>query len=141
MTDKYADIINLSRPVSDKRRPMPVADRAAQFSPFAALTGHEAAVIETARRTEERLELTQDKKEIIDRKLQIIRQELTDYKEAEAKITYFLEDKRKAGGSYETIEGQVTKIDEYLRLLILDGQEISIDDIIEIELNLSYNIG
>lgn len=143
MTGKYADIINLARPLSTRDR-MPVSDRAAQFSPFAALTGHEDAVRETARRTEERLILTQDKKEIIDRKLQVLRQEVEDYKQdreedkktPQASITYFLEDEHKAGGSYECVTGQVKKIDEYLRLIILAGdKEISLDDIIEIDLD------
>lgn len=129
---KYDDIIDLPRPILAGRPPMPVSDRAAQFAPFSALTGHSAAVKETARLTKERIELDENCKAVIDRQLQCLRK-LED-KEPSAVITYFTEDTKKPGGVYVTVTGHVKKIDEYKRILILTDQtEIPIDEIIEIE--------
>lgn len=131
---KYDDIINLSHHVSRMHPPMPTADRAAQFAPFAALTGHYDAVRETARLTDERIELDESCKEILDRKLRDIRQRLGE--EPEVTVTYFVPDERKSGGSYETVTGCVRKIDEYERVLVLtDAARILIDEILELELH------
>ncbi|MBZ2175599.1 hypothetical protein K8M07_10165 [Schnuerera sp. xch1] len=111
MTGKYDDIINLPRHVSEKRNPMPIIDRAAQFSPFAALTGYDTAIKETARVTEDRIELDVYMKEALNNKLQILIDQLHEY--PQVKIIYFQPDEKKDGGSYVTASGTVKKIDEY----------------------------
>lgn len=129
---KYRDILDLPRHISKTHPPMPIKDRAAQFAPFAALTGHHEAVKETARLTGTRIELDEYCKAAVDRTLQMIRAQLKD--EPEVLITYFIPDKKKTGGSYETVAGYVKKIDEYRRILILtDGTRIPFNEIIEIE--------
>lgn len=139
MTDKYDDIINLPRHVSKKRPPMPVKDRAAQFSPFAALTGHDAEVKETARITEKRLELDQYMKEKLNHKLQILVDKVKE--EPKINITYFEPDDKKDGGAYITITGRVKKIDEYERTILMkDGQVIPIDEIIRLEAEIFGNL-
>lgn len=133
---RYDDIIDLPHPVSAKHASMSLHDRAAQFSPFAALTGHEDAILETGRRTEERVELDEDARETLDRKLgEIIRQmgEGTEVS-PEIRLTYFVKDARKAGGSYVTVETGIRRIDSYKkRLFLVDGTEVSLDDVYDIE--------
>lgn len=132
MTKKYDDIIDLPHHVSKTRPQMAVIDRAAQFSPFAALTGHNAAIEETARLTEERVELDEYIKEALNAKLQIIADQLKEY--PEIAITYFKPDEKKNGGAYITANGTVKKIDEYERVVIMtDEIKIPIDEIIGIE--------
>lgn len=132
MTDKYDDIINLPRHVSKKRPPMPIKDRAAQFSPFAALTGHDAEVKETARITEKRIELDQYMKEKLNHKLQILVDKVKE--EPKINITYFEPDDKKDGGAYITITDTVKRIDEYERnILMKDGGVIPIDEILNVE--------
>lgn len=132
MTDKYDDIINLPRHVSKKRPPMPIKDRAAQFSPFAALTGHDAEVKETARITEKRVELDQYMKEKLSHKIQILMDKVKE--EPEVNMTYFEPDDKKDGGAYITITGRVKKIDEYERTIIMkDGGVIPMDEILNVE--------
>ena len=132
MTKKYDDIINLPRHVSKTRPQMLIIDRAAQFSPFAALTGHDAAVKETARLTEERVELDEYMKEALNHKLLIIADQIKDY--PKISITYFLADEKKDGGAYVTSTGKVKKIDLNKGILIMtDEIEIPIDEIINIE--------
>ena len=127
---KYEDIINLPHPVSNKHRPMPVEDRAAQFAPFAALTGHQAAIEETARITDERIELDEEVKEHLNMRIQ----KLLAEPGREVGIVYYVPDGRKSGGSYVTRAGVVKKIDEYQKILVLeDGSRIPLDDISEIE--------
>lgn len=129
---RYDDIIDHFHHVSKNHPPMPTADRAAQFAPFAALTGHGTAVMETARLTQERVELDEDCKADINRQLQQLK-ELEDDEPAVA-VTYFVKDKRKSGGAYVTVAGRVKKIDEYKRhMLLTDSTKIPIDEIIEIE--------
>lgn len=131
MTNKYDDIINLPRHVSKKRPPMAIKDRAAQFSPFAALNGHDSAVKETARLTEKRVELDEYMKNDLSNRLQIIADRLKEHHEIS--ITYFQPDGKKDGGAYGTDIGTVEKIDEYERLVLMTkGREIPIDDIISI---------
>ena len=145
-TEKYDDIIHLPRPVSRKHQPMPMADRAAQFSPFAALTGHGEAVKETARLTGQRIELDEYEKEILRGRLQYL-VGCTEAWNAAGRpvegrpavtITYFLPDLRKEGGQYVAVSGQVKKIDQYLRQIVLldaDGEwvEIPVDEVIRVE--------
>ena len=127
---KYEDIINLPRPVSKRHKPMPVEDRAAQFAPFAALTGHQAAIEETARITETRVELDEEVKEHLNMQLQ----ELLAEQGRKVSIVYYVPDGRKSGGSYVTRVGEVKKIDEYQKILVLgDGSRIPLEDISEIE--------
>lgn len=129
---RYDDIIDLPHHVSKTHPLMPAADRAAQFAPFAALTGHGAAVEETARLTEERMELDETCKAVINRQLMFLKKQSD--KKPDVSITYFAEDMRKSGGVYVTVNGCVKRIDEHKRLVILtDGTKIPIDDIIEIE--------
>lgn len=132
MTGKYDDIINLPRHVSVTRPCMTIADRAAQFSPFAALTGHTAAIRETARLTQERIELDEQVREILGLRLQ----RLLDGSAAhsEVSITYFCKDIRKTGGTYITVTDVVNKFYESeQRLVMMDGTQISIADIIDIQ--------
>ena len=132
MTKTYDDIIHLPHHVSTKHPHMALIDRAAQFSPFAALTGHGAAIKETARLTDERVELDEYMKNVLSNKLQIIVERLKDKPEIE--ITYFQPDEKKNGGAYVTAAGSVKKIDEYERIVVMtDRKEISIDDIVAIE--------
>ena len=131
MKGPYDDIINLPRPVS-KRPPMSNLDRAAQFAPFAALTGHEEAVKETARLTDKRLELGEHAKQALDQKLRIIVDRLEE--SPQISIRYFVPDSKKAGGQYVKVSGSVKKIDEYERVLIMsNGVKIPIEEIIEIK--------
>lgn len=130
---KYDDIIDLPHHVSETHPRMSLYDRAAQFSPFAALTGHGAAIRETARLTDRRLELDEDSRRILDEKLQLIQRWRREGKSIVLSVTYFQPDERKSGGSYVTVKGKVKKIKEYEKKLILeDDREISMENIIEI---------
>ena len=131
MIRDYDDIINLPRHVSPKRQPMSLHDRAAQFSPFSALTGLQGEIKETARLTEERIELDESAKAILDKKLRLVQEKLSSGGETE--FEYFLADEMKAGGSYVTVRGLVKKIDMYEKLVIMhDGRRIPIDEIVDI---------
>ena len=102
--------------------------RAAQFSPFAAMVGHDAAIRETARLTEERLELSEDEKAVIDGKLQMIKAHIKE--QPEVTVTYFQPDEKKSGGAYVTVTGFAKKVDNVSKLLLLqDGRAIPIKDI------------
>ena len=116
-THQYDDIIHLAHHVSKTHPPMPIQDRAAQFAPFAALTGHHDAVKETARLTENRMELDENCKVVLDGKLQNIQEQLSS--SPVVSITYFEPDLKKAGGTYVTMTGCVKKIDEYERAVVL----------------------
>lgn len=135
MTDashRYDDIIDLPHHVSDKHPQMPLRDRAAQFSPFAALTGYDAAIEETARWTEEKRELTEEQKLILSARLRRIRDTIGTA--PTVTVLFFVPDPRKAGGSYETLQGRVKKVDEYSGLLEMrDGPSIPFDDIMGLE--------
>ncbi|MDD6661869.1 MAG: hypothetical protein PUE72_09175 [Lachnospiraceae bacterium] len=127
---EYDDIIDLPHHTSKTHPRMTLYDRAAQFSPFAALSGYEAAVDETARQTEPWNPLEEDKKEELDNRLRAIMQ----HPEKESvTITFFRPDEKKEGGSYVTVRGTVKKIDLYTRTLrLMDGTQIDIDRIVEI---------
>ncbi len=127
----YEDIIDLPHHVSRKHRQMPLLDRAAQFAPFAALTGHEAAIKETARLTEEEIELDENSKELLDFRLQQLQEHLSEH--PEVAVTYFKPDEKKAGGAYETVTGVVKKVDDYAgELVFTDGKRIVLGTIIEL---------
>ena len=130
---KYEDIINLPHHISKKHPQMSLEARSAQFAPFAALTGYDAAVKEAARLTAERIEIDEDLKIIIDEKIQKIKRNLSLNINQNVLITYFIPDLKKSGGRYVSKKGNVRKIDEYRQLIILeDKTEIPIEEIIEI---------
>lgn len=135
MNTPYDDIIDLPRHVSPTRPPMSRENRAAQFSPFQALTGYGDAVKETARRTDRRVELDEDALSVLDRKLSILTDHIAEH--PEVAITCFREDTRKAGGSYVTVTGTLKKIDGYERaIVLLSGERIAIEDTLDIECEL-----
>lgn len=129
---KYDDIIALPHHVSQTRRRMSNIERAAQFSPFAALTGYDAAIAETARLTDTQTQLSDDLKEILNAKLLMLADMAGEA--PEVSITYFRPDERKEGGEYVTARGKLKKIDEYSRSIVLAGGEsIAIDFVRDIE--------
>lgn len=129
MSGRYDDIIDLPHPVSQRHPRMPLADRAAQFSPFAALTGLDAALQETARLTDQRITLDEYEQAELDKTLQALREAAPQHPAVE--ITYFQPDARKAGGQYVTSVGHVKRIAEYEQQLILtEGTSIPLAEII-----------
>ena len=120
--NSYDDIINLPHPVSKNHPQMPLRDRAAQFAPFAALTGHDAAIKETARLTDERLELSEEVLAQLNEKINIIKNNIGI--EQNVSITYFIPDAKKAGGSYVVCSGVVKKVDEYEHTIIMTDQTV-----------------
>lgn len=132
----YEDIIELPRHVSKTHPPMPVSERAAQFSPFAALTGYDDAVREMGRQTKERIELNEDVKQDLNEKLLMLKELLEgNQKTPNISITYFVPDERKSGGSYVTASGAVKKLDEYRRIVVMeDGNTIPVDEIAGIDM-------
>ena len=131
MKDDYRDIIDLPAPVSSRHPQMPLQNRAAQFMPFAALTGYGDAIEETARVTDEKLELTEDELLILDQQLAELRPLLSQ--RPEVTFVYFEPDARKEGGAYITRKGIVKKIDDYDRSILLeDGAVISVDALREL---------
>ena len=132
MRGPYDDIIELPYHVSATHPHMPMLDRAAQFSPFAALVGYDEAILETTRLTDEKTVLSEESKEELNQKLRIISEHLND--DPEVSITYFLPDTKKAGGAYVTATGYVNKIDllEYC-VYVREGPMIPIDNIYEIK--------
>lgn len=132
---KYEDILYLPHHVSPTRRRMTMAERAAQFSPFAALVGYEGAVRETRRMTEQEAELSEDEKAILDHKQQLILAALAQGEQPLVTVTYFQPDGKKAGGKYVTIQKAIKKIDSVGQTLtMLDGSTILIKFIRGIEL-------
>lgn len=143
MADKfpYEDIINLPPHISAKHQQPTMEERAARFSPFAAITGYEEMVLEEARVTEKRIELSDDTKQRLNEKLTIISDFIDD--KPTLKFTYFVPDKRKDGGAYIDTIGIVKRIDEYGKQVILtNGTIIKIDDISDIDGDLfsQYNL-
>lgn len=133
---KYDDIINLPRPVSKRHAPMSNIDRAAQFSPFAALTGFDGTIQETARLTDGQAELDESSKAELNEKLQLILESIDT--QPQVTITYFQNDERKSGGAYISVTGRVKKIDPYSRCVVMtDGSTVSIDRICDIEIKTS----
>ena len=131
--DDYRDIINLPHYVSDRHPQMSVHDRAAQFAPFAALTGHSAAVEETARIVHSKMELAEDAVADIVEKLNYIQHNITHCPLVE--ITFFVQDKFKQGGDYKTLKTRVSKIDNILQEVHLEnGTTVSFENISHIVL-------
>ena len=116
--EEYDDIINLPHHVSKNHPPMPMMNRAAQFAPFAALTGYDAVINETGRLTDGFIELDENKKEQLNRRIAELLEEIDE--RPLVTITFFKPDERKVGGSYSTVSGQLKKVDEYQQLLILE---------------------
>lgn len=154
---KYDDILYLPHHVSTKHPQMSLEDRAAQFSPFAALTGHKEVLSEAGRVTDARVELDENMKAILDEKLRILLEQIKGQvngqekaqgkwrknqqenawadKRPEAAITYFVPDDKKSGGSYRTIQGQIGKTDEQGQWMqMTDGTVIPICDIVDIHI-------
>lgn len=127
----YSDIINLPRPEPKRHLRMPLSDRAAQFSPFAALTGYSGVIDEAGRVTEEKIYLDEREKERINRRLIKLQSQIDLH--PEVKITVYESDAKKKGGSYSSYLGRLEKIDTYNRVLILsNGLKVKFDDIIRI---------
>lgn len=127
----YNDIIHLPHHISGKRRRMPQHDRAAQFAPFAALTGYDSAIMETARQTGQRVELDDNEKQLLNARLQVILDHLGE--DFQVSITYFIPDKRKSGGAYHTETGVVKKLLPTEQLLLMSsGTAISLSDILAV---------
>ena len=128
----YDDSINIARHISSKHPQMKIIDRAAQFAPFAALTGHKESINEASRITDSKKELDENQKEILNNKLNYILLNLD--KLLEIKITYFQADLKKSGGKYVTVLASIKKIDEYNKVLVLNnGKKIKIDDLYWLE--------
>ena len=128
MSGKYDDIINLPHPTSAKHPRMPISERAAIFSPFAALTGHGDAIRETARLTEQKMELDEDTKAELDRRQAILLEHIAEL--PEVTVTWFQPDERKDGGTYITTTGRLKKIDQVEQaMVLLDGSKIPLDDV------------
>ena len=132
MNGKYDEIMGLPHHVSKTRPQMPMSDRAAQFAPFAALTGYDAAIKETRRLTDERIELDVEALSALDMKYQLLMEALDEA--PEVTITYFRPDERKAGGKYVSAVGAVKKVDDFERRITMqDGAKIPMDDVLSIE--------
>ncbi|WP_028518514.1 hypothetical protein [Ruminococcus flavefaciens] len=133
MSGQYDDIINMPHHVSKTRAQMPRRNRAAQFAPFAALTGYEDAIDESARRTDAKAELCEDEAEELNKKIKLLRARIAS--EPHCEITYFVPDKHKSGGKYITFAGNVRFIEEVTRQIVFcGGMRIPLDDIIKISL-------
>ncbi len=132
MSGKYDDMLDLPRPEFPNHPRMPVADRAAIFSPFAALTGHADAIAETARQTQRRIDLDEDGCLLLDRKWRLLERIQTE--QPEVAVTWFQPDARKEGGSYAVTSGRLKKIDRITRVMVLeDGVEIPMDSILDLD--------
>lgn len=128
----YDDIIHLPHPISKTHPQMTITNRAAQFSPFAALTGYEDALEETGRLTDVRAVLEEDAKEILDEKLRMIQEEIKNH--PEVTITFFVPDGKKAGGAYTSVTGRIKKIDGYEQNVVMcSGIKVPIAEITGIE--------
>lgn len=135
MSGKYDDIIDLPHPTSQNHPRMSLYDRAAQFSPFAALTGHHAAIAETGRLTDRRIELDESEITRVDAELQHL-QELLPGRPT-VSITYFVPDERKNGGSYQTVTGEVKRIDAVAGMIqMTDRREIPIEDVFSVAVDV-----
>lgn len=135
MSRRYDDIIDLPHPVSARHPHMPVSDRAAQFAPFAALTGYDAAIRETARLTGQKVEQTEEAKALLDRKQQLLLESARTH--PEVTVTYFKADPHKSGGAYVSVTGHFRSIDPIKRQLVLtDKTYIPLDDIFKLECSL-----
>ena len=129
---RYDDILKRPHHRSLKHPSMPMLDRAAQFAPFAALTGHGDALKETARLTDRKIDLDENEKAVIDRRLRFLRERAGQHPHIAA--TYFIPDRKKEGGACATVSGTIKRFNEHERkLLLMDGTVIAIDDLLAIE--------
>ena len=129
---RYDDIIDLPHHVSEKHPHMPMIDRAAQFSPFAALTGYDAAIVETARPTDAKRELSEEQKQVISKQLHDLQNRISSA--PSVTVVYFQQDDRKAGGAYRTVSGCVKKVNDYLGVLeMADSLSIPFQDILSLD--------
>ena len=133
MKGPYDDIINMEHPVSSVHKRMSMTERAAQFSPFAALTGYGDQVKEAARMTQQRIILSEEQKEELDRAFRGISAGISEMPEVSVK--WFEEDARKEGGAFRKKTGSIRRTDPYRRVLVFaDGTELNMDDIAELVL-------
>ena len=133
MSDQYDDIKHLTRPQYDDLHPMSMSDRAAQFSPFAALVGYDDAVAETARLTDSKVELTEDEMSLLNTDLNRLLDRLDE--QPEISVTYFVPDERKSGGKYVDKVGVVRIFDSYSQeFVFMDKSRLNIQDIISIKI-------
>lgn len=129
--NKYNDIINLEHHISKSHKQMSLENRAVQFAPFSALTGYDEAIKEIARITQNRIELDEELKHTLNKKLICIQSQISS--NPRVTITYFVPDSKKLGGKYQTVTGNVRKIDKYNKIIILiNGLKIPIIEIIDI---------
>ena len=136
----YEDIIGLPRPISKKHPQPPLEERAARFAPFSAITDYEEMVLEEARVTEERIELDECALALLNEKLNILQNNLSQ--SPEITVTYFAPDKKKAGGAYVNISGTVRQIDVYSKLLILENdKKIRIENIYKLDGDIFRSLG
>ena len=132
MSSEYSDIINIDKPWSTRHAKMPMRDRAAQFAPFASLTGFDSQISETARLTDKKPELSESDMESLNEKIRIISDNIRSRPAIE--LIYFVRDSRKSGGSLEHYTGRIRKIDPFKRNFTFeDCIIIPIDDIIDIK--------
>lgn len=133
--NEYDDIINLPHHVSSRHPQMSMMNRAAQFAPFAALTGHAAAIEETARLTDEQHELADEDSEALNQKMAYLRETINEH--PTITITYFEPDKKKAGSKYKSIEGLLQNIDDYTQTIVLkSGVSVPFASILDIQIQL-----
>ena len=126
--NEYDDIIYLPHHQSTKHKHMSNYQRAAQFAPFAALTGYDAAIDETARLTNEKLELSEEQQEYLNQQIKLLIECIL--KKPQVEITYYVPDERKSGGGYVTTSGNVRRVDDYNREIVFtDGMTVKIDDV------------
>ena len=127
----YDDIIDTKYPFDLNHKRMSNYERCAQFMPFSALVGYKEAVIEIARITDKKIILDEEAKEILDNKISLIKSKLS--LKPVVSITYFVPDKSKSGGSYNSVKGIIKKIDLYREIIVINDNKISICDIIDID--------
>ena len=135
MSGKYDDILYLPHPTSAKHPRMPISERAAIFSPFAALTGHGDAIRETARLTEQKMELDEDARAELGRRQAVLLEHIAE--QPEVTVTWFCPDEKKSGGAYVVTTGKLKKVDDTAGMLKLaDGMAISLDEIVDLQCEL-----
>lgn len=134
----YRDIMILSRPFSRRHSPMPRQNRAAQFAPFAALSGYDSAIAETARLTDREIAADDERLALMDEKIHALLDLIRE--QPEITITYFEPDSRKSGGAYLSVTGRIRRIDDVNRLIIFaDRTTITMDSVCEIDCSLFSN--
>ena len=137
--EKYREIIDLPHHVSPTRPQMPMSARAAQFAPFAALTGYDSAIKETGRLTDEKIDLDEEALTDLNMRYQLLVDALDE--EPEVEITYFKPDERKSGGEYVTVTGTVKKVDDFERLITMqNGTKIPMDDVLAVDWDFFSNL-